>query len=126
MCEMLQGGEDAGSARAQSEGQSEYCLWEMRELQREGQSPEKREGEVMTSFHISTSIEGALAMPYKKFARIFDGLCSDDNGKPLLAKEARKIMKKELKEGHKLIRAAGCDNFDPIEGCLGHGKEEVQ
>ena len=30
------------------------------------------------------------------------------------------ILDKELAEGHRLIRAQGCDNFDPVEGCLGH------
>lgn len=74
----------------------------------------------MSHWHISQNIEGALALPYKKFARLFDGVFSDDKGMPLPAKEARKILKQELKEGHRLILSVGCDNFDPVKGCLGH------
>jgi hypothetical protein len=75
------------------------------------------------SFHISVNIQGALNLPYKKFAREYDDVFSDDDGTPIPTKEARKFMKQELKQGHRLIRSKGCDNFDPIKGCLGH--EEV-
>jgi hypothetical protein len=77
------------------------------------------------SFHISQNIAGALAYSDKDFIETFDGVFSDDNGRPLPATEAKELLKQELAEGHKLIRSVGCDNFDPFEhGCLGHNHPE--
>jgi hypothetical protein len=75
--------------------------------------------------HISQSIEGALNMSEKVFNEVFEGVFSDDEGKPLSAEAARIELEKERALGHKLIRSAGCDNFDPIEGCLGHEDKKM-
>jgi hypothetical protein len=47
-------------------------------------------------------------------------MLSDEEGQPLSAQEARRILRAQLKEGHLYIPASGCDNFDPKKGCLGH------
>jgi hypothetical protein len=71
-------------------------------------------------FHISQSISGALAMSPADFADAFEGVFVDDDGEVLSVEEAHRILEEELAAGHRLIASCGCDNFDPIKGCLGH------
>ena len=82
---------------------------------------------VSCRFHVATSIEGLLALKDRDIQAMlpfFSGL--DGEPAPSSVEEVREELQKELAEGHRLIRAHGCDNFDPVEGCLGHpldGKE---
>ena len=74
--------------------------------------------------HVCLSIRGALAMSAKDFAQSYDGVFSDDSGRPLSAMEARAELERELAKGHEIVPAAGCDNFDWVTGCKGHQQDE--
>lgn len=74
----------------------------------------------MTTYHIHVSIPGALALTPKDFAKNYNNVFYDDNGKPMTATEARKALEEELAKGHKIIPSSGCDNFNWEKGCLGH------
>lgn len=70
-------------------------------------------------FHISTSIDGLLALKDKDLL----GICAcgkDENGNHPTVRELRAFLLKEKTLGHRLIPAEGCDNFDPVKGCMGH------
>lgn len=70
-------------------------------------------------FHISACIDGLLAMSDKDLFQIC-ACGKDENGNHPSVPELRAFLLKEKAIGHKYIPCAGCDNFSPIEGCLGH------
>ena len=69
--------------------------------------------------HLSTSIDALLELSDYRLRRI---LCSvtDDQGKHPKLGEFKKWLRNEKALGHKLIPSPECDNFDPVNGCLGH------
>lgn len=70
-------------------------------------------------FHISTSIEGLMALRDTELKDVC--ACGvDENGNHPTVPELRRFLKDELARGHRLIPATGCDHFDPVRGCLGH------
>lgn len=70
-----------------------------------------------TIYHVSTNIEGLLLNC--KGRKI--NFLSDDDGKLLSDKEARKAIAELQAKGHKLIPSANCEGFDPFGGgCPGH------
>ena len=69
--------------------------------------------------HISTSIDGLLELSDYRLKKILDCCTYDDGTQPTL-KEFKDFLKAEKELGHKLIPSPGCDNFDPVYGCLGH------
>ena len=71
--------------------------------------------------HLSTNIEGLLRNYKGKKINIF----TDDNGKQISDKEARKELAELQAKGHKLIPSANCEGFDPFGGgCPGHEVKE--
>lgn len=49
------------------------------------------------------------------------GLFTDDNGKPMPARDLRLFMMGELQKGHAYWPLGKCDNFDYVKkGCMGH------
>jgi hypothetical protein len=38
----------------------------------------------------------------------------------LLSDDARALAERAMAQGHRYVRVAGCDAFDPHQGCLGH------
>lgn len=64
------------------------------------------------TYHTSGSIEGLLQLSNEELGRMFD---NDP-------KSTRFDLETRKENGAKLIPAEGCDNFDPIRGCLGHGE----
>jgi len=72
-------------------------------------------------FHMCTSIQGLLNN-YKRKKITF---ITDDNGKAMSDKDARKELAELLKKGHKYIPSSECEGFDPFEhGCPGHEVKE--
>ena len=69
--------------------------------------------------HISTSIDGLLAMSDYKLRKMCDCISDADGCHPTVS-QLKKYLQAEKAAGHKLIRSDGCDNFDPVFGCLGH------
>ena len=72
-------------------------------------------------WHISTSIEGLLSMSDAKMKRMLNCV-KDENGNQPTLEEFRKYLRHELSIGHRLLPVPECDNFDPVNGCLGHEK----
>ena len=80
-----------------------------------------RKANIRCRFHISTSIKGLLSLKDSELEGVLSCIESDDgNDMPLTVAEFREKLQTELDNGVLLIRAKGCDNFDPVEGCLGH------
>ena len=76
-------------------------------------------------YHISTSIEGILSLSDYRLKKMLPFISVD--GQPLqTVGQLKKGLRKELALGHLLIAAQGCDNFDPVKGCLGHEQKEDQ
>jgi hypothetical protein len=73
--------------------------------------------------HLSTSIDGLLAMRDVDLKQVLRSV-SDENGRRPTLSEFKKYLNEEKTMGHRLIRDPRCDNFDPIEGCLGHEYKE--
>ena len=69
--------------------------------------------------HISTSIDGLLAMSDKDL-RSWLPYISDDEGNHPSLKEFKSYLNEEKAKGHRLLPSPECDNFDPVHGCLGH------
>ena len=69
--------------------------------------------------HVSTSIDGLLAMSDYRLRKMCSCITCEDGTHPTLA-ILKAGLRAEKAMGHKLIRATGCDNFDPVYGCLGH------
>ena len=69
--------------------------------------------------HISTSIDGLLALSDRELTRLLQSV-QDENGEHPTLVEFKKYLNEEKAKGHRLLPSTGCDNFDPIKGCLGH------
>lgn len=65
------------------------------------------------TIHVCVDVAGALRN------KSFYGLSGDD-GRILGRWEAQRELERLAAEGVKVIPAHGCDDFDPIQGCLGH------
>lgn len=70
--------------------------------------------------HVSTSIDGLLAMSDYQLRKICKCVRDTEDGHQPTLKELKKFLNAEKAMGHKLLPAAGCTNFDPVLGCLGH------
>ena len=70
--------------------------------------------------HISTSIEGILNMRDSDLEILIQSVTDYDGNHPASVQEFRQALSEELTQGHRFLRALGCDNFDPVHGCLGH------
>lgn len=69
--------------------------------------------------HISTSIDGLLEMSDYRLRKMCNCITDAEGRHPTLS-ELKKYLRAEKALGHRLIRSDGCDNFDPVLGCLGH------
>lgn len=65
----------------------------------------------MRRIHMALDIQGALRHSDRALAKMFN----EKNGFIV-----RQTLKLELAKGHLVYPMDGCDNFDPIKGCLGH------
>lgn len=74
-------------------------------------------------FHISTSIEGLLAQSDYQLKKLIPYIRYDGKGFQSVY-ELRRLLISELLSGKKFIASDGCNNFDPVKGCLGHSSEE--
>lgn len=80
-----------------------------------------RKANMRCRFHVSTSIKGLLSLKDRELEGVRLCLSTDDGSDiPQNVAEFRAKLQAELDKGVLLIRAADCDNFDPVEGCLGH------
>ena len=70
--------------------------------------------------HISTSIDGLLAMSDYQLRKICKYAQDTEDGHQPTLKELKNFLNAEKAMGHKLLPAAGCTNFDPVLGCLCH------
>ena len=73
----------------------------------------------MSRIHISTSIDGLLALKDRDLKKILLSVSNENGNHPTL-EEFKKYLNDEKAKGHKLLPSTGCDNFDPVKGCLGH------
>ena len=73
----------------------------------------------MRYFHLSTSIDGLLALRDSELERMLQSV-QDENGQHPTLEEFKKHLNEEKAKGHRLIPSPECDNFDPVKGCLGH------
>lgn len=73
----------------------------------------------MSKIHISTSIDGLLALSDSELTRLL-GSVQDENGYHPTLEEFKQYLNEEKAKGHRLLPSPGCDNFDPVKGCLGH------
>lgn len=69
--------------------------------------------------HLSTSIEGLLELSDYRLRRMLECVTDEEGKHPKLG-EFKKWLRNEKAIGHKLIPSPECDNFDPVNGCLGH------
>lgn len=72
-------------------------------------------------FHICVDIRGLL----KKSDRELKGWITDDSGKVLTPKQARRELMLELDKGRLVLPTAPCEGFDYQDGCPGH-EENVE
>lgn len=70
-------------------------------------------------YHISTSIDGLLALSDRHLKNMLFSVTDEDGNSPSL-KEFKKYLNEEKAKGHRLLRQPDCDHFDPVKGCLGH------
>lgn len=69
--------------------------------------------------HLSTSIDGLLSLSDYSLKKMLPNIKED--GKPVkTVSQLKKGLLALKSEGHRFIPAEGCDNFDPVKGCLGH------
>ena len=73
----------------------------------------------MKRLHVSTSIDGLLALRDNELSRMLNSI-QDENGEHPTLEEFRKYLNEEKAKGHRLLPSPECDNFDPVKGCLGH------
>ena len=74
-------------------------------------------------FHISTSIDGLLALSDRHLKNMLYSVTDAEGNHPTLA-EFKKYLNDEKAKGHRLLPSPECDNFDPVKGCLGHNDVE--
>lgn len=60
----------------------------------------------------------------RDFARVYEGVFLEDDGRPIPTGVLRKRLEEELSQGHEIIPSVGCDNFDWNTGCRGHEVKE--
>jgi hypothetical protein len=75
------------------------------------------------TFHICVSIRGALMASPEEFAQSWQGVFFHDDGRPIRLVELRQLLEAELKKGHEIVPAQGCDNYDWVHGCKGHAQD---
>ncbi len=73
----------------------------------------------MRRLHVSTSIDGLLALRDNELSRLLNSI-QDENGEHPTLTEFKKYLNEEKAKGHRLLPSPECDNFDPVKGCLGH------
>lgn len=73
----------------------------------------------MRRLHVSTSIDGLLALRDNELSRMLNSI-QDENGEHPTLEEFKKYLNEEKAKGHRLLPSPECDNFDPVKGCLGH------
>ena len=74
-------------------------------------------------WHISTSIDGLLSLSDRDLQRLLSSVSDEEGNHPTL-EEFKKYLNEEKAKGHRLLPVPECDNFDPIQGCLGHPSVE--
>ena len=74
----------------------------------------------MSRRHISTSIDGLLALSDKDLSNLIVYSIRDNEGNMPTLSEFKKYLNEEKAKGHRLLPSPECDNFDPLKGCLGH------
>lgn len=70
--------------------------------------------------HISTSIDGLLALKDRELEDLITASVRDDDGNMPTLSEFKRYLNEEKTKGHRLLPCPECDNFDPVHGCLGH------
>ena len=75
----------------------------------------------MSRIHISTSIDGLLALSDRHLKNMLWSIVDEEGNHPTL-EEFKKFLNEEKSKGHRLLPSPECDNFDPVKGCLGHDK----
>lgn len=77
----------------------------------------------MRTIHMCLSIRGMLSKPAREFNRASKAF-KDNNGKQMTPQQVRDELFNELAKGHEVLPLGECDNFDHVEGCLGHEIKE--
>ena len=73
----------------------------------------------MSKIHISTSIDGLLALSDRHLKNMLFSVY-DENGNHPTLEEFKQYLNEEKAKGHMLLPSPECDHFDPVKGCLGH------
>ena len=73
--------------------------------------------------HMAVSIEGLLAMSDARMRRMLNSV-KDENGRQPSLEEFKEYLNHEWSIGHRLLPVPECDNFDPVNGCLGHPEKD--
>ena len=71
-------------------------------------------------YHFATSIEGLLNLSDRHLKNMLWSVTDENGEHPESVQDFRKYLNEELAQGHRILPAPGCDNFDPVKGCLGH------
>ncbi len=71
------------------------------------------------TIHMSFSVRGGLFWDDDEWRENI-AFFSDDNGKKMTIEQAKTALMDELAQGREVIPLGACDNFDYLEGCLGH------
>lgn len=74
------------------------------------------------SYHMCVSVRGVL-INWKDGD--LKGMFTDDNGKPMTAAQVKAELLYHLSNGHEVIPACKCDNFDWKKGCMGHEEKSA-
>lgn len=74
--------------------------------------------------HISYGIEGMLLLREKELRELATN-ATDDNGNQMTFEAFKQFLLDEKALGHKFLPVTGCNNFDPVKGCLGHEASEI-
>lgn len=73
-----------------------------------------------TTIHSCMNVKGYLMNTPDAEMR---GVATNEDGKPMSAREFKSWLLDELLKGHKVIPLGKCDNFDYQTGCRGHENE---
>jgi hypothetical protein len=72
------------------------------------------------SYHMCSSIRGALRRSHTEMRRALLYTFKDDGSPYRSVAELREALFDELAKGHEVIPMGDCDNFDWKTGCQGH------